>query len=59
MTEENFDDVISERHVNEVKDSRIVVAALIATVTFPAGITVPACYINEKGLESRPGVPPF
>lgn len=56
--EENLD-VILEWHVKKEKDSRLLMTALIATVTFTAGITMPARYINEKGPKFRPGVPQF
>lgn len=36
-----------EQYVNKNKEAHLVVAALIATVTFTVGITVPGGYINE------------
>lgn len=41
-------------YVKERKDSHLVMAVLIATVTFTAGITMPRGYINEKGSDQGP-----
>ncbi|KAJ4717365.1 Ankyrin repeat-containing-like protein [Melia azedarach] len=38
-----------EKYVKESQDSHLIVATLIATVTFTAGITLPGGYINDKG----------
>lgn len=38
-----------ENYMKKGRDSHLIVAALIATVTFTAGITLPGGYIDEKG----------
>lgn len=43
-------------YVKERKDSHLVMAALVATVTFTAGITMPGGYINEKGPDQGAAV---
>lgn len=43
-------------YVKERKDSHLVIAVLIATVTFTAGITMPGGYINEKGPDQGAAV---
>ena len=45
-----------EQYVNKSKEFHLVVAALIATVTFTAGITVPGGYINEIGPDQGAAV---
>lgn len=45
-----------EQYVNKTKESHLVVAALIATVTFTAGITMPGGYINEIGPDQGAAV---
>ncbi|MBA0631227.1 hypothetical protein Godav_003241 [Gossypium davidsonii] len=42
---------ISTESLEKTRDAHLVVAALIATVTFAAAITVPGGLISEKGLE--------
>ncbi|KDO40433.1 ankyrin repeat-containing protein NPR4-like [Citrus sinensis] len=44
------------QYVNKGKESQLVVAALIATVTFTAGITMPGGYINEIGPDQGAAV---
>ncbi|ESR33368.1 hypothetical protein CICLE_v10006866mg [Citrus x clementina] len=45
-----------EQYVNKNKEAHLVVAALIATVTFTTGITVPGGYINEIGSDQGAAV---
>ncbi|KAJ4717364.1 Ankyrin repeat-containing protein [Melia azedarach] len=45
-----------EKHIKETQESHLVVAALIATVSFAAGITLPGGYINEKGPDQGTSV---
>lgn len=47
---------IIEEYVKERKDSHLVMAVLIATVAFTAGITMPGGYINEKGPDQGAAV---
>ncbi|KAL4271301.1 hypothetical protein GQ457_13G006760 [Hibiscus cannabinus] len=42
---------VSEDRIGKARDGHLVVAALIATVTFAAAITVPGGYKSEKGWE--------
>ncbi|KAL9408253.1 hypothetical protein AB3S75_046749 [Citrus x aurantiifolia] len=44
------------QYVKKAKESQLVVAALIATVTFTAGITMPGGYINEIGPDQGAAV---
>lgn len=48
------DDIIEEKFMSKVEkaaEAHLVVAALIATVTFTAGITVPGGFVSEKGAD--------
>ncbi|KAJ4717373.1 Ankyrin repeat-containing-like protein [Melia azedarach] len=54
--EEKSRDEVIEEYIKNSKESHLVVAALIATVTFTAGITLPGGYINEKGTDQGTSV---
>ena len=44
------------QYVNKAQESQLIVAALVATVTFTAGITMPGGYINEIGPDQGAAV---
>ncbi|KAF3456869.1 hypothetical protein FNV43_RR01523 [Rhamnella rubrinervis] len=56
--EDSKQDIEKERqvdHLKKLQDANVIVAALIATVTFAAGLTIPGGFVSEKGsLEGTP-----